>query len=433
MNTIQELTVKLSQTAEPSERESLSEQIVQLLKNQETVWASFCPATKHYFLAQEDNQLTAYLFSTEEACQAFKESMRKRHIMLEVLKNEKEHRMFLFAELFRCGVTQIVIDSAEDYYTVALNQLIPIPDYSQIPLVQRPVMNPVVTGKMLLLSQDMRWGRADGNTELDALQEIYHSPFLHPFRKNEDGAEESGIYNLPDNGGSLFMVFTDLYSLKQANPNDFPHAKIVRFADMHQMLTDNPDKMGIIINPGSGAPMLLDMQLLELTQKSAEGDLADVTVRSMNENSGKIIVTKPEMPNRDMTNHLTEYFQEHPVIKRAWLRTIRKEEEIRPHYLIILEWADGIRKEERKDIRRELSQTALPFARGLHIEYVSYHYDHGKAWTGSSEPFYQAEGFTPEAEPEETAPAQPEPEQKPESSKKPEKKKGLFSGLFGKK
>ncbi|MBE6876868.1 MAG: SseB family protein, partial [Ruminococcus sp.] len=296
MSTIQELAVKLSQTAEPSERDNLAGQIIQLLKTQQTVWSAFCPATKHYFLAQEEKQITAYVFSTEETCRAFTEALRKRHILLEVLKNEQEHRMFLFAELFRCGVTQVVIDSAEDYYAVPLSELIPIPDYSKLPLVQRPVLNPTVTGKMLLLTQDMRWGRADGNTELDALQEIYHSPFLHPFRKEEaSGTEIPGIYSLPDNGGSLFMIFSDLYSLKQANPNDYPHAKIVRFADLHKMLADNPDKLGIIINPGSGAPMLLDMQLLELTQKSAEGDLADITVKSMNENSGKIIVTKPEM------------------------------------------------------------------------------------------------------------------------------------------
>ena len=292
MTTIQELTVKLSQTADPKERETLGNQIISGMKEQETLWAAFCPATKHYFLAQEENQLTAYLFSAEETCQAFVNEMRRRHIILEVLANKKEHRMFLFAELFRCGITQIVIDSAEDYFAVSLNALMPIPDYSQLPLVQRPVLNPVVTGKLLLLMQDMRWGRADGNTELDALQEIYHSPFLHPFKPGENGApDENGVYQLPDNGGSLFMIFTDMYSLKSAEPKEYPAAKIVRFADLHKMLTDNPDKMGIIINPGSGAPMLLDMQLLELTQKSAEGDLSEVTVRSMNKDSGKIIVT----------------------------------------------------------------------------------------------------------------------------------------------
>ncbi|MBR0485954.1 MAG: enhanced serine sensitivity protein SseB C-terminal domain-containing protein [Oscillospiraceae bacterium] len=432
ISTIQELTVKLSQTVEPAERKRLSEQIIGQIKNQETVWMAFCPATKHYFLAKEENQITAYLFSTEETCRAFAEALRKRHIMLEVLKNAQEHRTYLFAELFRCGVTQIVIDSAEDYYAVPLRELIPIPDYSKLPLVQRPVLNPTVTGKMLLLTQDIRWGRADGNTELDTLQEIYHSPFLHPFRKSEeDGTEESAVYSLPDNGGSLFMIFTDLYSLKTANPQNYPSAKIVRFADLHKMLTDNPDKMGIIINPGSGAPMLLDMQLLELTQKSAEGDLADVSVRSMNENSGKVIVTKPEMPNQDLIYHLTEYFQENSAVRRAWLRTIRKEEEIRPHYLLILDWADGIEKPERKEIRLKISQIALPFARGLHIEYVSYHYDHGKAWTGTSEPFYEAEATAPETVPQTEASAPAEP---PKTLQKPvTKKKGLFSSLFSKK
>jgi len=427
MTTIQELTAKLGQTEDMKERETLAEQLINLIRKQDTIWAAFCPATKHYFLAQEENQITAYLFSEEEICREFTEQMRKRHILLEVLKNEEQHRMFLFAELFRCGVTQIVLDSAENYFAVPLAALMPIPDYSKLPLVQRPVLNPTVTGKLLLLMQDMRWGRADGNTELDALQEIYHSAFLHPFKAGENGEpDQAGIYHMPD-GGELFMIFTDLYSLKQANPTEYAHAKIVRFADLHQMLEENPDKIGIIINPSSGAPMLLDMQLLELTQKSAEGDLSEVTVRSMNEDSGKVIVTKPEMPNQDMTNHITDYVKDKEFVKRIWLRTIRKEEEIRPHYLIIIDWMDGIEKEQRKQVRREISEVALPFARGLHIEYVSYHYDHGKAWTGSSEPFYVTENY-------EEAIAVPEEKSIEETPKKEvPKKKGLFSGLFGKK
>ncbi len=435
MTTIQELTAQLSQTEEIEKRKELAQQIIDLFRKQETIWAAFCPATKHYFLAQEENQITAYLFSTEQACLDFKEQMRKRHIMLEVLKNEAEHRMFLFAELFRCGVMQIVLDSAENYFAIPLPMLMPIPDYSKMPLVHRPVLNPTVTGKLLLLMQDMRWGRADGNTELDALQEIYHSPFLHPFRQaTETDPEAPGIYQMPD-GGSLFMVFTDLHSLKAANPTDYPAARIVRFADMHRLLTENPDKTGIIINPGSGAPMLLDLQLLELTQKAAEGDLSEVTVRSMNADSGKIIVTKPEMPNQDLMNHITEYIQDKDVINRVWLRTIRKEEEIRPHYLIIIDWKPGIEKEQRKAIRNEISDAALPFARGLHLEYVSYHNENGKNWTGSSEPFYDVtpaqEAPAPEVKQEET-PVQEQPPQEQPKKEQP-KKKGFFSALFGKK
>ena len=71
MTTIHELTVKLSQTADPKEREPLENQFISMMREQENLWAAFCPATKHYFLAQEDNQLTAYLFSTEESCQTF--------------------------------------------------------------------------------------------------------------------------------------------------------------------------------------------------------------------------------------------------------------------------------------------------------------------------------------------------------------------------
>ena len=425
METIQELTLSLSQTENQEERIDISKKIINLLRTQDAIWVTFCPATKHYFLANEENQLTAYLFSTEEACQAFVDQMRQRHIILEAQKNEKELRMALFGELFRCGITQTVIDSAENYFAVPLNELIAIPDYSNLPLVQRPVLNPTVTGKLLLLMQEIRWGRADGNTELDALQEIYHSPFFHPFKAAEgEEPEKAGVYDMPD-GGSLFMVFTDLLSLQLASPEGYPQAKIVRFAEMHQMLTSNPEKAGIIINPGSGAPMLLDLQLLELTQKSAEGDFSGIEVRSMNENSGKIIVTKPEMPPDDMMNHITDYVKEKDIVKRIWLRTIRKEEEIRPHYLIIIEWMDGIEKEQRKQIRREISEVALPFARGLHIEYVSYHYDHGKAWTGSSEPFYIAELPEPEI-------SVSEPEAENTEKKEAPKKKGFFR-LFGKK
>ncbi|MDE5754788.1 MAG: SseB family protein, partial [Oscillospiraceae bacterium] len=298
METIQELIAQLNQATEESQdsqRITLTEQLMTAVKNQEKLWAAFCPATKHYFLAQEHQQITAYLFSEEAYYENFLIEMRKKHIILERMENLKKHRMFLFAELYRCGVTQVAIDSEENHAIISLRSLIPIPDYSKLPLVQRPVLNPTVTGKILCLMQDVRYGRADGNTELNVLQEIYHSAFFHPVKAaSGDQPEENGIYQLPD-GQKFFMIFTDLYSLKQFHPENYTQAKIVRFADLKKMLAEQTEIKTIIINPGSGTPMLLDAQLLEVAEKSASGLLEEMPVRTMNENAGKVVITKPEL------------------------------------------------------------------------------------------------------------------------------------------
>ncbi|MDE6088475.1 MAG: enhanced serine sensitivity protein SseB, partial [Oscillospiraceae bacterium] len=243
----------------------------------------------------------------------------------------------------------------------------------------------------LCLMQDVRFNRADGNTELNVLQEIYHSPFLHPVcSATEDKPEENGIYQFPD-GQKLFMLFTDLYSLKQFDPKDYPQVKIVRFADMQGMLKERPDVMAIIINPGSGAPMLLDSQLLEAAEKSASGILENTHIRNMNENAGKVVITKPELTPVSMIDHICSVLKETDLVRTAYLRNIRRDEEIRSHYLVILDWNGAVSKEEKAQVRREIAEAAMPYARGLDIEYLSYDSAVGKEWTGNAEPIYKSE------------------------------------------
>ncbi|MDE7121752.1 MAG: enhanced serine sensitivity protein SseB [Oscillospiraceae bacterium] len=422
MATIQELITKLNQTTEESQRMEFTQQLVSAIKNQEQLWAAFCPATKHYFLAQEHQQITAYVFSEESYYENFTFEMRKKRIILEKLENPRKQRMFLFAELYRCGVTQIAIDSEEEPIMIPLQMLIPVPDYSKLPLVQRPVLNPTVTGKILCLMQDVRFNRADGNTELDVLQEIYHSAFLHPVRSaTEDKPEENGIYQFPE-GQKLFMLFTDLYSLKQFDPKDYPQLKIARFADMQEMLKKNPDVMAIIINPGSGAPMLLDLQLLEVAEKSASGILENTVIRSMNENAGKVVITKPELTPVSMIDAICSVLKETELVKKAYLRNIRREEEIRPHYLVILDWNGAVSKEEKTQIHRKIAEAAMPYARGLDIEYLAYDSAVGKEWTGNAEPIYDLKSESESEHSEKTENAT--------EKAKPKKKGFLF---FGKK
>jgi len=416
MSAIQELIAQLNQTTEAEAREKLSGQIISLIRSQDTVWAAFCPATKHYFIAKDEKQLTAYLFSEQEYYQAFADSMRKKHIILDAAENQQEQRLFLFAELYRCGVTQVVVDNDQNHASVPLSQLVAIPDYSTLPLVQRPVLNPAVTGKIICFMQDIQFRRADGNAELEVFQEIYHSPFLMPIiPKTDTTPEQPGIYHLPD-GQQFLMIFTDLLSLKKLNPEEYRQARIVRFGDFQKFLQENAEIPGIIINPGSGAPMLLDRQLLEIAEKFATGAVDQIEVRSLNEDKGKTIVTKPEVWPQDLVNQMTVVLENETSVKTAYLRAIRRDEDIRPHYLIVIDWEPETAKETKQGVQRRISEASLPYARGLELEFISYHHEIGKEWAGSSEPFYQKKQDIPEST---------------EISGKSEKKKGLF-GFFRK-
>ncbi|MDE5736864.1 MAG: enhanced serine sensitivity protein SseB, partial [Oscillospiraceae bacterium] len=413
MSSIQELISQLNSETEDVKRATLKTELVTLIKKQDFLWGAFCPNTRHYFLAQEHGQLTAYIFSEESFFENFLIELSKKHIMLNAVKNSAEHRMFLFAELYRCGVTQICINSEQEHVKIALSSLIPIPDYSSLPLVQRPVLNPTVTGKILCMMQDISFGRANGNTELDVLQEIYHSAFLLPIKpRQENVPEEAGIYQLSD-GKQVFMIFTDLYSLKQANPENYSQARIARFADLKQLLASDADKIGIIINPASGAGMLLDAQLLEIAEKSASGILENIVTRNMNENAGKIVITNLESEPLEMINHVCEILKEDSLVKTAYLRHIQREEEIRTHYLMILDWNDSATKEQKSEIQKKIAKSALPYAKGLDIECISYDSAVGKEWTGNAEPFYKMQ--------------EPDNSSKSDKSDKKEKKsKGLF-------
>ncbi len=417
MSAIQELIVQLNKTKETTERKSLTDQILQLVKTQDLIWAAFCPATKHYFLAKDENQITAYLFSDQDYYQAFIDEMRKKHMILKEIENKAEHRTFLFAELYRCGVTRVVIDNEQEPVSIPLARLIPVPDYTSLPLVQRPVLNPTVTGKILCLMQDVRFNRADGNSELDVFQEIYHSAFFLPIHgQTETEPEKPGIYHSPDDNKDLLMIFTDLYSLKQANPQEYEKARIVRFGDFEKILEENKDLFGLIINPGSGAAMLLDRQLLDIAGKYASGAIDNVPVTTLNQDSGKIIVTKPEIWPQDLADQIAVVLEQKDLVNAVYLRTIRRDEEIRRHFLIVLDWNGKSTEEEKKALEIELSQAVMPYARGLNLEYIDYQNPLGKEWAGSGEPFWKRPGLV---------------ETPPPAEKKEEKKKGLF-GFFKK-
>ncbi|MDE6657786.1 MAG: enhanced serine sensitivity protein SseB C-terminal domain-containing protein, partial [Oscillospiraceae bacterium] len=159
---------------------------------------------------------------------------------------------------------------------------------------------------------------------------------------------------------------------------------------------------------------LLDAQLLEIAEKSASGILDNIVVRTMNQNAGKVVITKPEVEPSDMITHVSEILKENDFVKTAYLRNIRREEEIRPHYLIILDWNRSITKQQKDQICEKITKSAFPYAHGLDIEYISYDSAVGKEWTGNAEPFYKMQ------EPDISS-----------KSDKPDKNEKKSKGLFG--
>lgn len=65
-------------------------------------------------------------------------------IQVTYLENEAAERMNLFGDLYRSGFETLIIDDGQQFLGMSLFDLIEKPDFSGIPEINRPVMNPTL-------------------------------------------------------------------------------------------------------------------------------------------------------------------------------------------------------------------------------------------------------------------------------------------------
>lgn len=379
MATIQELMQAFYRAVSqdsPAAEERMSD-VVEAVKAQETLLAAWFPATKQYFITKEYGQPCAVLFSERESFERFALACKERGRYVAAVENPVSERQALFAELRRCGFTRVLVDYEPLYMNLLLTDLCDMPE-AEFP-------SACLNGKLRYLMQEIHAGTADGEQELEVLKELSRSEFLIPVIRQADGRVQLPFQTAPD-GKRLAFLFTDGTEFAKVI-QELP-SSIVRFTEIKRLFAQGCDT--VVINPGSGAELMLDSQLLETAGQAAADDFAGLELHSLREGEVQFTVTDPDHMPESMEQRITACLQNHPEVKRAWLRMLHKAESLLPAYLLI---TDSGKVTDMHKLYREIAEAVLPVAEGKSLECMPLDKTLSETLIGTAMPFYRKKRF----------------------------------------
>ena len=382
MPTVQELLTELRQHTEQAPTAEQLQAVVHAVYDVEELLVAFFPATKHYFITKELDEPTAVIFSNRDSFERFAERCKEQGEYTEAIVNARADRKMLFMDLLRCGFTRVLIDYAPVFIVLPVTEFAKMPDMSKVPLIMRPFPAPVLTGKILYLFQQIHSRKADGELELDVLRELYHSPLLMPVQAFT--ADGKTAYNVPaqEQGGKRTAhLFTDHIEWDHFGVSGEYVPAIARFPEMQRILQSGFDQL--IVNPGSGAELVLDAALLAAAEQAVMGE-EEISTRSMQERGEKLTVSTPAEDTSALTAAMTAILAQQPNIEAAYLRLLKRENTLHPSWLVLLEASDD---RGRKALYKTLSAAAQPFLGSNSIEFADYR--EARELAGNAKPFYK--------------------------------------------
>ncbi len=379
MSTVQELLAHMRTRMETDPVEELVQPVIDAVRTQESLLVAFFTPTKHYFMTMEQGVPTAVIFSNRDSFELFAERCKEQELFTAAIENTLDDRRTLFLDLYRCGFRQIMIDYAPQFIVLPLEAFLPTPDESELPLMRRSMLNPVLNGKILYLLQQIRSKRASGVNELDTLRTLYHSVLLLPAEAFEvDGNTAYHVPGVMQGDKKLAFLYTDFQEWSRDGRGDFQPMP-ARYAELKKLFADGMDM--IVINPGGGAELTLDEKLVTLAEKAAMGIAEGIGSTSLRQKR-KVTVSDPEAHAEPLIAAMSKILQAQPDVRRAYLRVVKQDDVLRPSYLVIL---DGGSK---KNVHMVLNKAAQPHLGYLDLEFADYEKAHDMI--GEAKPFYRS-------------------------------------------
>lgn len=378
MSNIQQLIQKYNEKKD----KKVHSDILEAIRTEKTLWISYSPATKNYYVDYVDGRPTAFIFSEKEYFDAFQDYLLQKYIKISGVENNSKFRSALFGDFYRSGFETVIVDNGQTFLIAELSDIAEKPDFSDMPEEKRPLMNPSLVCAADRFFQSYAVNRATSDMEYNMLVEIYNGKYLLPVLvKNENGTiHEVGTDGKPvavipkikstDDGKSIIPVFTDWNELKKFDREDKYRASTVNFSDIRKFCSDGNI---IVINP-FGFNMLID-------KKSA--DIINTTAANSSENRGdNVTIFNLDIIPSDMAEVLKDYFDRNESIKAAYIKGIRRNGTT--GYLIIVD-CDDSGETDFSGIKK----SAEAYAENFSIDFIKYDTSFGKKAVGKSSPFYQ--------------------------------------------
>ncbi len=191
------------------------------------------------------------------------------------------------------------------------------------------------------------------------------------------------LLTAPD-GSKFYPVFTDMQECEKWHEILEPKTMLVNFDEIYSIIKGNPDTNGVVINP-FGENMMVDEKLLDHLRERKQNLNEQVVKEHITADTKISVADMAEFPV-DMAKAITEVLEKETVVKKAWLRLMKKEEEI--SYLFV---ADMEETGAQQVVFEKVVKAAKPYLKGIGIGMITCQEDLGQQAVENVPPFYQAD------------------------------------------
>lgn len=269
-NSIQDLISKVIDDEDKEARSTL----LQKLKEEETIWVATCPYSKNYSLEYVKAVPCASIFSQKSFFEEYQQECKEQNIEVNCIENEAKDRMVLLSDLYRSGFEGLIVDKGQKAVHLSLFALMEKPDFSKLPEIQRPVMNPslIRATNELFEAAGMKTATIDQQNRF--FQEIKKAQFLMPMDGSQmdlgDADSNGKTVVKKDSKISLPLirnsedqhfnpVFTDWNEFRKYDPDKKYNGMLVDLDDIKNFIKESD---GAVINP-FGANVILSEELIK--------------------------------------------------------------------------------------------------------------------------------------------------------------------------
>lgn len=244
------------------------EAVLDKVKNAEELFLATNKATNYPHIDDNEN---GWIFSKKKYADQAKDYYLQQHIMLDIIKLDKDNLIAAFTDLYRYGIENILIDNGQYFLHIKRGEILPPPNWSNnIPDIQIPIMNPKLSFAMLQFFQNLYTQNTypEKQQHLHVLEdkmldEVLTAKYLMPMKLQEKEPSEpdkDGMKTLK--GGSLIQVpnlvnhtdntewlpaFTDWEEFQKMYSKEDWSGNIATYDDL---LTFSNKAEGIVINAG---------------------------------------------------------------------------------------------------------------------------------------------------------------------------------------
>lgn len=130
--------------------------MIQKIMKQDVLYAAFCMNTKMPFIICDPETYNdqVWVFDSEEVLKKFIAEYAEKKYMIRGAKFEQKQAPAFFASLYTLDVNEVVYGQDGSLVKIPLESLVKRPDFSKLPVIQRPIQNPALQLSGLYFMQE---------------------------------------------------------------------------------------------------------------------------------------------------------------------------------------------------------------------------------------------------------------------------------------